>query len=167
MALSTSTSDLGLLPSVLDRLVDLEPRMSAEPANKRYSSLDDLKLAVRRDLEWLLNTRRMVVNVPAALDELKKSVVTYGIPDISGVQIENQVESSNLRAAVETAIRTFEPRFLDVTATMEPMSPTDRQLRFRIEARLDLDPVPEAMVFDTVLQLGSGAIAVTETAASS
>lgn len=162
MAINSGTGDLGLMPSVLDRLVDLEPRMSSEPANRRYSTLEDLKSAVRRDLEWLLNTRKMVADVPPEFEELKRSVVAYGVPDISGVHIEHRVESANLKTALETAIRTFEPRFLDVNATLEPLSPTDRQLRFRIEARLDLDPVPEAMVFDTVLQLGSGAFAVKE-----
>ncbi|MDI1242787.1 MAG: type VI secretion system baseplate subunit TssE [bacterium] len=147
----------------MDRLIDLEPNLSTEPAGNRFSTLEDLKASVRRDLEWLLNTRKMVTDVPEALEELKRSVVTYGVPDISGVHIEHKIESANLRTAIENSIRIFEPRFLDVTASMEPMSSTDRQLRFRIEATLDLDPVPEAMVFDTVMQLGSGAFAVNDT----
>jgi len=162
MSTSSGFGDLGLRPSILDRLIDLEPKVSTEPAGNRFSTIEDLKAAVRRDLEWLLNTRKMVTDVPEALEELKRSVVTYGVPDISGVHIEHKVESANLKTAIENSIRIFEPRFLDVSATLEPMSSTDRQLRFRIEATLDLDPVPEAMVFDTVMQLGSGAFAVNE-----
>jgi type VI secretion system protein ImpF len=153
-----------MLPSVLDRLIDLEPRMSSEPANSNYGSLDDVKNAVRRDLEWLLNTRQMVTGLTGELQELKKSVVKYGIPDLTGVNIENKSESSSLRSRIEDAIRTFEPRFLDVTVTMEPISRTDKQIRLRIDARLDVDPVPEPMVFDTVLQLGSGTIALSDAA---
>lgn len=166
MPINTANNDLGLMPSVLDRLIDLEPKISTEPANNRYATLEDLKAAVRRDLEWLLNTRKMVAEIPAAFEELKRSVITYGVPDISGIHMEHKVESANLRAAIENAVRIFEPRFLDVVASLEPMSSTDRQLRFRIEATLDLDPVPEAMVFDTVMQLGSGAFAVNESAGS-
>jgi len=162
MALNNSTGDLGLRPYVLDRLIDLEPKISTESSNSLYVSLDDLKRAVIRDLEWLLNTRRMVTDAPTIGEESKKSVVAYGIPDISGVNIENKIEGSSLKLAVEETIRIFEPRFLDVTATVEPMSSTDRQLRVRIEAKLDLDPVPEPMIFDTVLQLGTSTIAVTE-----
>lgn len=162
MATTGGLKDLGMMPSVLDRLIDLEPRISTEPSNNRFSTLEDLKASVRRDLEWLLNTRKMVAEVPPAFEELKKSVVTYGVPDISGVHAEHTVESANLRTALENAIRIFEPRFLDVVCTLEPLNSTDRQLRFKIEAKLDLDPVPEAMVFDTVLQLGSGAFAVRE-----
>jgi predicted component of type VI protein secretion system len=33
-------------------------------------------------------------------------------------------------------------------------------LKFRIEATLDIEPTPEPVVFDTVLQLGSGNFAV-------
>ena len=163
MAINGGFGDLGLRPSVLDRLIDLEPKISAESAGVQFSTIEELKASVRRDLEWLLNTRRMVVDVPEEFEELKRSIVTYGVPDISGVLIEHAVESANLRTALENAIRIFEPRFLDVSATLEPLSSTDRQLRFRIEATLDLDPVPEAMVFDTVMQLGSGAFAVNET----
>jgi len=167
MAAKSGINDLGLMPSVLDRLIDLEPRISTEPANNQYSTLDDLKVAVRRDLEWLLNTRKMVADIPPEFEELKRSVVTYGVPDISGVHIEHTVESANLRSALENAIKIYEPRFLDVVCTLEPLNSTDRQLRFKIEAKLDLDPVPEAMVFDTVLQLGSGAFAVKEGAGGS
>jgi type VI secretion system protein ImpF len=160
--MASISREVGIRPSLLDRLIDLEPGISAEPADWNYGSLDDLKRSVRRDLEWLLNTRRMVTGLTGELKELKKSVVTYGIPDISGVNIENRSESAGLTLAIEDAIRTFEPRFLDVSATMEPLSLTDRQIRLRIEARLDVEPVPEPMVFDTILQLGSGTISIKE-----
>jgi type VI secretion system protein ImpF len=149
-------------PSVLDRLIDLEPKSSAEAPNSNYGSLGDVKNAVRRDLEWLLNTRRMVSGLAGDLQELKKSIVNYGIPDITGVDIENKMVGKTLRHEIEEAIRTFEPRFLDVSVTMEPVSATDRQIRLRIEAKLDVDPVPEPMVFDTVLQLGSSTVALNE-----
>jgi predicted component of type VI protein secretion system len=35
-------------------------------------------------------------------------------------------------------------------------------LRFRIEAHLDIEPVPEPISFDTVLQVGNGEFAVRE-----
>ncbi len=39
---------------------------------------------------------------------------------------------------------------------MDPVEHTDRHLRFRIEANLDIEPTPEPIVFDTMLELGSG-----------
>jgi predicted component of type VI protein secretion system len=45
---------------------------------------------------------------------------------------------------------------------MEPPTLTERSIRFRIEAHLDVDPVPEPIVFDTVLKLGSSDFDVKE-----
>ena len=44
--------------SVLDRLVDFEPDVKTEPPASRSKALRQLKQALKRDLEWLLNTRR-------------------------------------------------------------------------------------------------------------
>ena len=148
--------------SILDRLIDLEPMSTREAPGSRLGGVNELKQSIRRDLEWLLNTRRLVANVSETAEELKKSVVTYGIPDITGLNIQNTAAAADLTRAVEVAINTYEPRFLDVSVSLEPVTSTDRQVRFKIEARLDVDPVPEPMVFDTVLQLGNGAISVKE-----
>jgi type VI secretion system protein ImpF len=78
------------------------------------------------------------------------------MPDITGVSVQSPFEQKRLVEAMETALRNFEPRFLDPRVTLEPVDSLDRQLRFRIEARLDVDPVPEPIAFDSVLQFGSG-----------
>ena len=44
--------------SVLERLIDREPERSSEAAPTRAQSVRLLRASVRRDLEWLLNTRR-------------------------------------------------------------------------------------------------------------
>ncbi len=46
--------------SVIDRLIDQEPERKLEPPLSRAQSVRDLKAAVRRDLEWLLNTRKTI-----------------------------------------------------------------------------------------------------------
>ena len=46
--------------SLLDRLLDHEPKSNVEPLPTRAQSLRALKTALRRDLEWLLNTRRVL-----------------------------------------------------------------------------------------------------------
>ncbi len=47
--------------SVLDRLIDHEPDISGEAIPTRTQSVRQLKDGLRRDLEWLLNTRRIAV----------------------------------------------------------------------------------------------------------
>jgi type VI secretion system protein ImpF len=155
-------NEIRITPSVLDRLLDFEPDVSREAPRSRSKSLRELKLSVRRDLEWLLNTRTVHVEIDEGLQELKKSVLTYGLPDITGISAKNQLEQKRLSLAIENAIRTFEPRFLDVRVTLEPVNNVDRSLKFRIEARLNVEPTPEPIAFDTVLQLGSGDFEVRE-----
>jgi len=50
--------DQPLLPSVLDRLLDANPDLSRDPPKSRGQHLAELRQAVRRDLEALLNARR-------------------------------------------------------------------------------------------------------------
>lgn len=141
--------------SILDRLIDLDPQLTREAPGSRATSLREMKAAVRRDLEWLLNSRSHIDAEDLTLEEAKKSVAVYGLPDITGFAASNPDEQARLAAALEHAIRVFEPRFLNPRITMEPPTALQRALKFRIEALLDVDPAPEPVVFDTVLEFGS------------
>ena len=155
-------NEIRITPSVLDRLLDFEPELSSEAPKSRSKSLRDLKTSVRRDLEWLLNTRRYVGEVAETLEETNKSVAVYGLPDFTSASARNASEQKRLVKQIETAIKVFEPRFLDLKVTLEPIDGYERALRFRIDARLDVEPVPEPITFDTVFQLGSSEFSVNE-----
>ena len=75
-----------LVPSVLDRLLDDDPEISREAPASRHQVLRELKMAVRRDLENLLNTRVRCLALPAHCKELNQSLVNYGLPDFTGGQ---------------------------------------------------------------------------------
>ncbi len=142
--------------SVLDRLIDYEPEISRESVASRQKSLRQLKQSVKRDLEWLLNTRQVVGGIPAELTEVNDSLAAYGLPDFTAVSIKSPAEQNRIRREIEMAIAIFEPRLSDVSVYIEPMSETERMLRFRIDARLLVDPAPEPVTFDTALQISSG-----------
>ena len=160
--MSRTDNEIRITPSVLDRLLDFEPDMSREAPKSRSKSLRELKLSVRRDLEWLLNSRSFPGDIDERLEEVKKSVVVYGLPDITGISAKSHIEQKRLTEALENAIKIFEPRFLNLRVTLEPVNNIDRMLKFRIEAQLNVEPTPEPIAFDTVLQLGSGDFEVTE-----
>jgi type VI secretion system protein ImpF len=145
--------------SVLDRLVDFEPDVKAEPPASRSKNLRQLKQALKRDLEWLLNTRR-TFSVPEELPDLADSLLSYGLPDFSTMSVRNTEDQNDLVHALETTLKRFEPRLEDVVISLAATSPLERALRFRIEGRLRVDPVPEPVTFDTTLLLGSGNFAV-------
>jgi type VI secretion system protein ImpF len=157
-----SETEIKVTPSLLDRLIDYEPRESREPAKSRSANLRELKSAVRRDLEYLLNSRSFPEEIPENLPELNKSVALYGLPDFTKNNIKNYTEQKKLSEQLEWAIRTFEPRLMDLEITLDPVNDIERSLRFRIVAQLKVDPVPEPIAFDTVLQMGSGEFEVKE-----
>ena len=145
--------------SVLDRLVDFEPEVTTEPLPSRSKALRQVKQALRRDLEWLLNTRR-VLEVPDELPLVADSILTYGLPDFTNLSVKDAGDQENLTLALEATLKRFEPRLEDIVVTVANASLLERAMRFKIEARLRIDPVPEPISFDTMLQLGSGNFAV-------
>jgi|SRR5579885_1101026 len=152
-----STTDSAVTLSVLDRLIDLDPRNSKEAPLTRAQSERMLRDGVRRDLEWLLNTRRIAVPPDEGLKELNRSIYIFGLPDFTGFSIATPDDQSKLIRQLQNAIRIFEPRIAKPRIIpLEAESPSTRTLRFRIEGLLLMDPAPEHISFDTVLQLTSG-----------
>lgn len=160
--MSVRDRDINITPSILDRLIDLDPRSSNEAPKSRLAGIADLKSSVRRDLEWLLNSRRVIGEIDERLEEVPRSLAIYGLPDFTGIGAKNPNEQARMIGAIEEAIEIFEPRFRDVVVTLEPISVVDKQLTFRIAANLDIEPTPEPVVFDTFMQFGSGEIKVRE-----
>jgi type VI secretion system protein ImpF len=160
--MARTDNEIRITPSVIDRLLDFEPQMSQEAAKSRSKSLRELKQSVRRDLEWLLNTRCYPEDVDENLAEVLKSVVFFGLPDFTAVSAKSHVEQKRLRQALETAIRNFEPRLYRFNGDARTAERRGPLLKFRIEANLDIEPTPEPIVFDTILQLGGGSFSVVE-----
>ncbi len=147
------SSTTALVPSVLDRLLDDEPDVSREAPRSRHQVLRELKMSVRRDLELLLNTRRRPVPETENLDELDRSMISYGIPDFTGANMGSVMAREDFRATIQEVVRKFEPRFKTVEVTFVENADTgERTLRFRIDALLYADPAPEPVVFDTSLE---------------
>jgi type VI secretion system protein ImpF len=145
--------DQPLVPSIFDRLLDDEPANSRETAPSRQQVLRQLKQSVGRDLENLLNTRQRWGEWPAPLEELERSLVNYGIPDFTGVNMSLPSERERLRATIERVIQAFEPRFKTVRVKLQDNSEAfDRSLRFRIDGVLQVDPAPEPVIFDSQLE---------------
>jgi type VI secretion system protein ImpF len=152
-----SVTDTAVTLSVLDRLIDLDPRNSKEVPPTRIQSERMLRDAVRRDLEWLLNTRRIAVPPDEGLKELNRSVYLFGLPDFTGFSIATPNDKSRLIRQLQNAVKLFEPRIAKARIIpIEAESAGTRTLRFRIEGLLLMDPEPEHVSFDTVLQLISG-----------
>ena len=66
-------------------------------------------------------------------------------------------DRQRLLRLVEQTIAIFEPRLTAVRVrAIDSAASGPRVLRFQIEALLKMDPAPEQVLFDTLLQLNSG-----------
>jgi type VI secretion system protein ImpF len=152
-----TNEDRPVRPSVLDRLIDTELKTAADGTVTRAESVRRMKESLLRDVEWLLNTRRTIESAPESCPELQRSLYHFGLPDTTSLSADSDVDRRRLLRSVEESLRLFEPRLAAVRVTpgaAEKGGP--RQIRFVIEALLRLDPEPERVVFDTVLEGASG-----------
>jgi len=142
--------------SVLDRLIDHDPKRGVEAPITRSESIRQLHGGLRRDLEWLLNTRRTIEPAPSTARETNRSVYHYGFPDISSRSVLSSRDHNDLMREMEGVIAVFEPRLKRAKVRIEPAEAGSQSLRFVIEGLLCMDPAPEPVRFDTLLELGKG-----------
>ena len=149
--MARSATETLVTQSVLDRLTQVQDWPTTRNQSVRF-----FRDALKRDLEWLLNTRKPPLPQIASRAAIRDSVVNFGLPDISALGLTSASDQRSLRMAIEACLRVFEPRLSDVRVTLESADTTDRRLRFHIEGNMKLDPAPEEIAFDTVLELSSG-----------
>ncbi len=147
--------------SLLDRLVDRSRdkdsqfAASGDAPTTRSESFRWFKEGVKRDIEWLLNTRQIPepAEEPA---ELHASLYNYGLADITSLGLHSTRDRDRLLRVLETTLRRFEPRISGVKVSLERVLTNTRILRFRIDGMLRVDPAPEPVSFNTILEITSG-----------
>jgi type VI secretion system protein ImpF len=81
----------------------------------------------------------------------------YGLPDLSMLTMATSGDRNKLSRQVVAAINLFEPRLANVRVVFVATEDAAKQdVRLRIEAMLRMDPVPEPISFDTVIEVKSG-----------
>ena len=119
-------------------------------------SLEQLKDAVARDLEELLNTR--VALPPGALDaypECAASIVNYGLIDFAGMCLSSSEDRARICAALKAAIERHEPRLHNVRARLEREAGSINRVGFVISGTLAVMSGGGTVNFDAVLQPSS------------
>jgi type VI secretion system protein ImpF len=145
-------------PSLLDRLIDLEPESRREAPLTTWEQVRDFRSALCRDLTALLNTRR-TDDFDRSFEDAADSLLSFGILDFTSYNLKKGVEQEQLRRSMERAIRQFEPRLERVSVSIEETDPQSPVLRLQISAVLRT-PGAEPVVFDATLQRDSRQIAV-------
>lgn len=155
----TSRREL-LLPSLLDRLLDDSPDQSAEPLWHEGQVLKVIKRGLCRDLQYLLNARRPLDDIPEQYEELRTSLLNFGLPDLQSLEMREDHDLSAICRRMEETITAFEPRLKHVHVTPQisgqDRRPIDRRLRFVVEAELVVEPLRESIRLVSALDSGSG-----------
>ena len=113
------------------------------------------KDSVKRDLEWLFNTRQTHDSRIEDYTELPSSVYAYGLPDITSVNVGSVNDQRKLADLMKRCLRLFERRLTDVAIDFQPIIGGGRSLQFTISGILLMDPAPEEVRIDTVLDATS------------
>jgi type VI secretion system protein ImpF len=143
-------TDQPVLPSLLDRLIDDDPDRMLTISKTYGAILSDIKSSIRRDLESLLNTRLYRPKLPEKFGELDVSIVNYGLPDFSVIQLGTHEGKEEFRIRVQTIIENFEPRFSRVVVELDQIGEDyERTLYLKISAVLMVDPDPIPLLFDS------------------
>jgi type VI secretion system protein ImpF len=156
-----------LQPALLDRLTDDEPGQKTEPLQNAVVSKARLKRTVLRDLVWLLNTTShhtgdQLTHYP----EVRKSVVNFGIPVLSGKNFSG-VDWRELEDQIRTAILAFEPRILPDSLRVRALTPADmlghhNVLQFELHGELWSVPFPIELLLRSELDLETGYVKLTD-----
>jgi len=155
-----------LQPSLLDRLTDDDPGKQVESRDRSFISSQRLREIVLRDLGALMNTGNLAtVEDLEAWPNVGRSVVNYGIPDLSGLATA-ALDAGALERALRQAILDYEPRVLArslrVTARIEPNQMNQSALTFQIEGELWAQPSPIGLSLKTEIDVDTHRVAVTE-----
>ncbi|CAK12179.1 MULTISPECIES: type VI secretion system baseplate subunit TssE [Rhizobium] len=144
--------DRVLARSILDRLIDEAPDRTVDPPISFVDQVRDVREAIRRDLEALLNTRRCPATPPAALSELKDALVSYGVDGIVSANLMTDQAKLKLAQAIERRIALFETRLSDVRVTiLKSRTMTERALRMRIQATFSLHEGMPPISFESTI----------------
>jgi type VI secretion system protein ImpF len=154
------TTSERLQPALLDRLIDDDPGSKTESRDRRVLSMRHLRVAVLRDLSFLLNS-----NARPAGDEIydyplvARSVLNYGLPDLTGLTVSG-VRVGKLEQLVAESIINFEPRVMKQTVVVRASTGGDGRhpnvVGFEIQGELCPLPMPEALFLKTEVDLETG-----------
>jgi len=142
----------GFTPGFFDRLLGTPVRHATSATAARMSA-EDLKDAVARDLEALLNTRAVLPEaLLKAYPECSRSIVSYGMIDFADLSLSSPTDRATICASIETTIACHEPRLKDVKAQLDVREGRINRLNFSITGLLVASAAQEPVNFDAVLQ---------------
>jgi type VI secretion system protein ImpF len=159
-----------LQPCLLDRLFDDEPRKTSEAKHEKVVSITRFKEGIKRDIEWLLNSRSRFDDLDGSrFGEIRDCVLNFGIRDLTGLTSEN-LSAGEVERLIHRAISTFEPRIIKGSLRVQHLAIEEgsdgedlrriHALDFEISGKLWVEPLPQDFTLRTELSLEDGAVSI-------
>ena len=147
----TRKNETLIIQSLVDRLSAAQDWPATRPASMRM-----YRESLKRDLEWLLNTRQPGIPEIDGYPLASASVINYGLTDVQEFTGSDGRDRNALSAALLKTVRTFEPRIKNPQIFLTRADTMSRTLRFHIEGEIEFEDMKEEITFDTVLELVRG-----------
>ena len=149
-----------ILPSFIDRLTDHYPKAQKESREHRVLTIQKYRDSVLRDIGQLLNnTSHPAKEEFEDFEYVKKSVLNYGISNLSGVWVSDK-NAEEIITQIRDAILNFEPRIirssLQVNILPKSVSQNNTIMNLEITGELWTEPVPESLYIKTEIDLETG-----------
>lgn len=119
--------------TLLDRLIDENPRSTTEPVHSPSEWERLVRESVQHDIANLLNSRSWLGTWPRELELLRFSILNCGLPDMSGAAIDNREVQHIISQTVRMALEVFEPRLKNIHVVVSN-SMGERRARILISA---------------------------------
>jgi len=127
---------------------------------------DDIRECIRRDLEWLFNAHGFSpVETLESRPHCRRSVINYGLPDLTG-RTAASIDPRELERRLEETIAAFEPRILrhtlKVRLDVDASDLDHNSLILEIQGQLWTEPAPLHLRLKSRLDLEDDVASVIE-----
>jgi type VI secretion system protein ImpF len=158
--------DARIMPTLLDRLRDDEPRRKSESPDEYAVSRSQMRSIIQRDLTYLLNT----MNIEDQIDserhpQVARSTVNFGVPPLAGESIAS-LQWSRIEQTLRSAIERFEPRLRSGSLVIRALDANKavvqrNVLSFEVRGEIQMDPYPLEFMVQSSLDLETSQINIT------
>lgn len=148
--MARSRSDAPVTQSLLDRLT-----ASVDLPTSRAASIQMFKNGIKRDVEWLLNTRRTPCKQIEDYPLASNSVFNYGLPDVNELGASSTDSAKVLQVILQT-LRSHEPRIKDPRVSLVRSDTLKRSIQFHVDGHILVENSEEDISFDTMLKVITG-----------
>ena len=153
-----------LQPFLLDRLTDDQSDQTKESRDKHVFSPRQMKVALLRDMTWLMNTPAPIESDGISeFPNVASSVLNYGIPDLTGLTASG-LSGASLEKAILTALQTFEPRLdkkgLGVRLATEEDGTAPNTVSLEIRGEIIANQLIDPLFVKTEVDLETGQFAL-------